>query len=148
MIIVIISAAITYVLLLPNSPSAKSQTPENSQQQASENTPDAAQSKAGIYTDYSDEATLANTNDVTLLFFHAPWCTQCRAIEKSIETDGVPDGVAVFKVDYDSHQQLRQKYGVTLQTTFVKIDKNGTKIKSYVAYEEPNFSSVKRELLP
>lgn len=100
----------------------------------------------GEYRNYSEEAVLATTG-TKLLFFHAPWCPQCRSIETSIEQDGLPEGVTVFKVDYDSNQDLRQKYGVTIQTTFVLVDDSGNKIDSYVAYQEPTFASVERELL-
>jgi thiol-disulfide isomerase/thioredoxin len=100
-----------------------------------------------VYADYSQDAT-TKTDTTKLLFFHASWCPQCRSIEQSIKKDGLPSGVTVFKVDYDTNQELRQKYGVTIQTTFVKIDSNGNKLAAYVAYEEPTFSSVQRELLP
>lgn len=100
----------------------------------------------GEYREYSEEAVLT-TSGTKLLFFHAPWCPQCRSVEASIERDGLPENVTVFKVDYDSNQELRQRYGVTIQTTFVKVDDLGNKIDSYVAYQEPNFSSVERELL-
>jgi hypothetical protein len=32
--------------------------------------------------------------------------------------------VTVLKIDYDSNTQLKQKYGVTYQHTFVQIDNN------------------------
>lgn len=96
----------------------------------------------GTYLDYSDEV-LAQTSGNRVLFFHAPWCPQCRSIESGIKQDGVPDGWTVIKVDYDSNQDLRKKYGVSLQTTFVKIDESDTKVgENYVAYEQPTFSTV------
>lgn len=101
----------------------------------------------GVYEQY-DEAKLAATNGDILLFFHASWCPQCRAIEKSIYDDGLPNGVTVYKVDYDTNQVLRQRYGVTLQTTFVKVDASGNKLASFVAYSEPTFSAVRQNLLP
>jgi thiol-disulfide isomerase/thioredoxin len=101
----------------------------------------------GEYSDYAAEK-VGTANGTVLLFFHASWCPQCREIEASIERDGLPNNVTVLKVDYDSNQILRQRYGVTLQTTFVKVDASGSKIASYVAYEEPRFSAVARELLP
>jgi thiol-disulfide isomerase/thioredoxin len=101
----------------------------------------------GKYADYSAEAVLAAKGD-KVLFFYAPWCPQCRALEKSIMSQTLPDNLTIFKVDYDSNQALRAKYGVTLQTTLVKIDDNGNKLKSYVAYDEPTFEAVKRELFP
>ena len=101
---------------------------------------------AGVYTDYSS-AKVASAKGTKLLFFHAPWCNQCRKIEADINSNGIPNDVTVLKVDYDSNQELRQKYGVTLQTTFVKINDDGSLNKKFVAYNEPNFDSVKRNLL-
>ena len=101
---------------------------------------------AGRYVDYSAEA-VAATPGTKILFFHAPWCPQCRSLEESIKTTVLPDNVTIFKVDYDLNQALRQQYGVTLQTTFVKVNDEGEKTDSYVAYDEPVFASVERELL-
>ena len=96
---------------------------------------------AGVYVDYSDTA-VANASGTRLLFFHAPWCPQCRAIESDILSAGVPDDVTIIKVDYDSHQDLRQQYGVTLQTTFVEVDAAGNSVQTFVAYENPTLQAV------
>ncbi|MGB4762401.1 MAG: thioredoxin family protein [Candidatus Saccharimonas sp.] len=101
----------------------------------------------GSYVPY-DEAKLAVTEGDILLFFHASWCPQCRAIEKSIYNEGIPNNVTIYKIDYDTNQALRQRYGVTLQTTFVKVDAKGNKLASFVAYSEPSFSAVRQRLLP
>ncbi len=95
----------------------------------------------GIYDEYSTENVARAEGDV-YLFFHAPWCPQCRAIESDIKEQGVPDDITILKVDYDSNQSLRQKYGVTIQTTFVKVTKDGDFVAKYVAYNEPTFDSV------
>ena len=105
-----------------------------------------ASSKEGQYVDYSPEL-VASTSGDKLLFFHAPWCSQCVALEGDIEASGIPDGVTIFKVDYDSNQDLRQRYGVTIQTTMVKVDGNGDKLDSYIAYEEPTLDNVSAALL-
>ena len=39
---------------------------------------------------------------------------------------------AVYKVDYDTALDLRQRYGVTTQHTFVVIDGNGEKIDAII----------------
>ncbi len=101
----------------------------------------------GRYSEYVDEHSI-ETSGTKLLFFHAPWCPQCRALDESIRTTSIPDNVVIIKVDYDSHQALRQKYGVTIQTTVVKINDSGDKIQSYVAYDQPTFSAVQKALLP
>lgn len=100
----------------------------------------------GQYVDYR-EGIIAETPGPKLLFFHADWCRQCRQIEESIKAQGAPKGVSIIKVDYENSDELRAKYKITLQTTFVKIDDQGNEIKKYVAYDEPTINSVRRELL-
>lgn len=95
---------------------------------------------AGVYVDYSEEA-LATADGTRVLFFHAPWCPQCRALEEDILSADLPDGVTILKVDYDSHQALRQQYGVTLQTTLVALDEDGEASATFVAYDDPTLSS-------
>ncbi len=144
-IILLLAGALSYTLLRPvNETQVTQESDSSSETPAAETT--AKNNEPGSYVEYSADAILT-TPGTKLLFFHAPWCPQCREMEESINTGSIPSGVTVFKVDYDSNQALRQKYGVTLQTTFVKIDDQGNKVASYVAYEEPQFSSVERELL-
>lgn len=100
----------------------------------------------GTYKDYS-QADVNETKGTKLIFFHAPWCPQCRELDESIRTSDIPDNTTIFKVDYDTNQDLRKKYGVTIQTTIVKIDDNGDKISSYVAYQSPTFANVRDALL-
>lgn len=100
----------------------KTQTPAGSDAK-----PGKGNAVTGRYVDYSAERIAANGYDRTLLFFHAPWCPECRAYEQAIESGTVPEGVQILKVDYDSNTELRKQYGVTIQTTFVRIDENGNK---------------------
>lgn len=101
----------------------------------------------GKYIEYTEDS-FTSARGTRLLFFHAPWCPQCRALDESIKGSDLPDDVVIFKVDYDSNQALRAKYGVTLQTTVIKTDGKGDKAGGYVAYDEPTFQSVKQALLP
>lgn len=100
----------------------------------------------GSYQDYSEQA-LNSSSTTNLLFFHAPWCPQCRSLEKSIQESELPDGVTIFKVDYDSNQELRKKYGVTIQTTVVKLNNQRELDKKYTPYDNPSWDNVERELL-
>ncbi len=102
---------------------------------------------AGSYVEYSDTAIADAAGTTAILFFHAPWCPQCRAVEADIMAAGVPEGVTIIKVDYDSRQDLRQQYGVTLQTTFVRVDASGGLVESFVAYDTPTLGSVIDALL-
>ncbi|MEV8273092.1 thioredoxin family protein [Microbacterium sp. NPDC077184] len=96
---------------------------------------------AGAYVDYTDGAIEATPGDKAL-FFHASWCPQCRALDEDLRASGAPDGLTVFKVDYDSRTDLRQKYGVTLQTTIVFVDDAGEPISSTVLYDDPSVASL------
>jgi thiol-disulfide isomerase/thioredoxin len=134
--VLIVGGVGIYALTRPETASTSAQSDPQRPPASSIDTPG-----AGSYVDYSDTA-IASAEGTTLLFFHAPWCPQCRSIESDIIAEGVPAGVTVIKVDYDSHQDLRQKYEVTLQTTFVEVDSNGDLVQSYVAYEDPRFQAV------
>ncbi len=88
---------------------------------------------AGTYESYSAEKLAkADAGDV-VLFFHAPWCPSCTAIDKAINgsLSSIPKGLAILKVDYDTNTDLRKKYGVTSQHTFVQVDSKGTLITKW-----------------
>lgn len=76
----------------------------------------------GRYADYVDGNTMEYAYKKTILFFHASWCGDCQAFDKILREGPIPAGVQILKVDYDSRQDLRQKYGVTKQSTFVELD--------------------------
>lgn len=64
-------------------------------------------------------------------FFHASWCPTCRATEKAIDEDGIPAGLTVVKVDFDSETDLRKTYGITQQHTFVQVDEDGDELAKW-----------------
>lgn len=130
-------------------PATTSQTSTQQQSASSSPAPETSNSGAltqGQYIEYSD-TNLATTQGTKILFFHAPWCPQCRQLEEDILSSGLPQGVTVLKVDYDSNQALRKKYGVTIQTTLVKVDDQGNLVKKYVAYDSPTVTSLEENLL-
>jgi thiol-disulfide isomerase/thioredoxin len=132
--VLIIASVAGYALTRPQtsastgSPSTPNSSESNSSGSGSSGTADSSR-----YVDYSPSA-IADASGTRLLFFHATWCPSCRQIESEIIEQGVPEGVTIIKVDYDSNQDLRQKYGVTVQTTFVSVDASGEEIASFVPY--------------
>lgn len=100
----------------------------------------------GSYQIYSDTAYASAKDSRRILFFHAPWCPQCRQLDKEITANKLPDGIAILKVDYDTSSTLRAKYGVTLQTTFIEVDADGNKVKGVVAYNEPTYANLTKQL--
>ncbi len=93
----------------------------------------AVKTSAGEFIDWADydadPAAYADTRVV--LEFHADWCPDCRATEESLNTVGVPAGLTVVKVDFDNSDELREKYGVTVQHTFVYVDADGNELKKW-----------------
>lgn len=145
-LLIVIIAAIAYVLLRPKAPETSQQQPTPQVTEPANQTPQPTQqpqtaATPGKYIDYSAEA-VANATGRKLLFFHAPWCPQCRVLDADIKSHTIPDNTTIFKVDYDSNQQLRQKYGVTIQTTVVEIDQQGNLVKKFVAYDKPELAAV------
>lgn len=100
------------------------------------------------YADY-DEATFQKTEGVRVLFFHAPWCFQCRELDAGLKQNlaDIPANVSVFKVDFDSNQALRQKYGVTFRTAFIKVDQDDKVLQNFIAYEEPTYANIRKNVL-
>jgi thiol-disulfide isomerase/thioredoxin len=96
-----------------------------------------AMSKHGSYVtlaDYNnDSSKYADSKKV--YFFHASWCPTCQSIDKEINADmsKIPAGVTVIKTDFDTSTELRQKYGVTTQYTFVQVDADGNETAQWSA---------------
>ena len=60
----------------------------------------------------------------TVLFFKAGWCPTCGIAQKDLDQNlsDLPSNVTIVTVDYDTYTDLKTKYGVTYQHTFVQID--------------------------
>lgn len=84
--------------------------------------------KSGSYKDYSPATVEAEqkAGNKVVLFFHAKWCPDCKAADAAFQNnpENIPAGVTVLKTDYDSNNDLKTKYAVTYQHTFVQIDDN------------------------
>jgi thiol-disulfide isomerase/thioredoxin len=88
---------------------------------------------AGAYVDLAtyraDPAAYEGSRVV--LFFHADWCPSCRATDAALVEDGVPEGLTVVQVDFDTETELRQEHGVVQQHTFVHVDADGTALATW-----------------
>ena len=90
--------------------------------------------KAGSYEAYSvDKVMLASSTHDVVLFFRASWCPTCIAVDKDIKANlgKIPSSLAILDVNYDNSSDLKKKYGVTYQHTFVQVDKDGNMIKKW-----------------
>jgi thioredoxin 1 len=86
----------------------------------------------GNYTAYNSGLLASADKSPTVIFFHASWCPTCKAAEADINKnlDALKaSGVQILKTDYDTSTELKKQYGVTSQSTFVKVDSKGAQIK-------------------
>lgn len=98
------------------------------------------------YVQYSENS-IAEAEGEVVLFFHASWCPQCVQLETDLKQSGVPEGYTFIEVDFDNSLELRQRYGVTVQTTLVLIDENEEEVSRHVPYEEPSVEALMRDFL-
>ena len=86
----------------------------------------------GSYMDYSKKAFGASSDCKRVLFFHANWCPACKKSNEIISESKLPEGVVVFKVDYDNSSKLKKMYGITHQNTFVQVDSKGHELTKWM----------------
>ncbi len=88
--------------------------------------------KHGLYVDYTPLllAQQQQAGNKVVLYFTASWCPFCKAANKAFleKIDQIPENVSILKVDYDQEVELKQKYSVTYQHTFVQVDAQGNEV--------------------
>lgn len=87
----------------------------------------------GSYQIYEPSKLALANNGQVVLFFNAKWCPDCQTANKNFQKEQIPDGLTILSVDYDKYTDLKKKYGVTYQHTFVQVDANGNQIKKWPA---------------
>ena len=85
--------------------------------------------QGGVYANYEGDIPVEGD---TVLFFHADRCPTCNQAEKNFEQTGIPAGVTILKVNYDTENDLKEKYGILTQTSYVYVAPNGDLIKRRV----------------
>lgn len=85
------------------------------------------------YTEYSEEKLNDLYGQKTIVNFRADWCPTCAKLEDKLEDPKNAEmlsGVNMLLADYDQETALKQKYGVTAQTTLVFLDEQHNVVKS------------------
>lgn len=86
--------------------------------------------KKASYAAYSPDVLM--NGETKVLFFHAAWCPSCKKADASLNAWYAANAYArsTYKVDYDTSADLKTKYGVTYQHTFVLVDGQGNALKT------------------
>lgn len=85
---------------------------------------------ATVYTAY--ESGVIGNGETSVLFFKASWCPKCTAHDRLLKQWYADQEfpVSVYAVDFDNSLDLRSRYGVVQQHTFVMIDGEGNAVKT------------------
>ena len=78
-----------------------------------------------------DWGSLSSITGNIVLFFHATWCPSCNSADKNLKSSTIPDWLTILKVDYDSSTELKEKYWVVSQHTFVQVDSSWKSIEKW-----------------
>ena len=87
----------------------------------------------GSYIDYSQQNFENNKDKKRILFFYAAWCPTCRPADANFKAnlDELPSDTVLFRVNYDTEKDLKQKYNITYQHTYVQVDENGNEVAKW-----------------
>jgi len=108
----------------------------------------AAMKSNGEYIDHTASnlpVSVLTDGQTKVLYFFASWCPTCKKANQTL-TSWYADGkgmLTVYKINYDEEKTLEQKYGVTYQHTFVKVDGQGNMIEKI---QGPSDEELKRLL--
>jgi hypothetical protein len=102
-------------------------------------------SEESRYVVYDEEAFNAAADQTRVHFFHAAWCPTCRTLDREINANlnRIPEGVVLFKTDYDASGELKRRYGVTYQHTLAVVDAEGELVHKWTG---GNFDRLLEEL--
>lgn len=93
-------------------------------------------SPQGSYKAFSASAvqTALSKGNKVVLFFSASWCPLCRATNDNLKgsAKNIPESVSIFTVDFDTASELKQKYDVRSEHTFVQLAQDGTVVTKWV----------------
>lgn len=89
----------------------------------------------GSYITYEvfDAEKASYADSKVVLFFNASWCSTCKKARDNFESSlsEIPEDVTIVVVDFDDSTELKQKYGVTLQHTFIQVDSAGEQLAKW-----------------
>lgn len=83
----------------------------------------------------TDLAAIAAKEEKTVIFFFASWCPNCilTLSELSEKWSDIEPDITLIIADYDTEAELKAKYGVTYQDTFVLLDSKANSAKLWNA---------------
>lgn len=68
-----------------------------------------------------------------LYFFAATWCPSCQSTYRDLKANHarIPSDMVILVVNYDKYPDLKTKYGIVQQHSWVQLDSMGGKAKTW-----------------
>lgn len=138
--------SVTYLLIAGQNNDSETDSPTNTEDLRGDETADDNQEESdetvetvdepgsGIYTAY-DSSLLSNANDGdVVLFFKANWCPTCNALDANLQAnlDEIPSDLSILTLNYDTENELKDKYNIRTQHTLVQVDATGNELNQWV----------------
>ena len=133
----VIGIGLAALLFTGCSPVDTSATGTESSPQSAEPSASANQvfaSTAGYITYETYLAAPANYAETeVVLFFNAYWCSTCKVARDNFEASiqDIPKNVTIVLANFDEDTELRKKYGVIVQHTFIHVDSEGNDLQRW-----------------
>lgn len=109
---------------------ANQEQAHDEQQEATGSSETGTMKGKGVYANFSKN--IIGNGKMSVLFFHATWCGECQRDDKALRqwqaSGGLP--IDVYEIDYDTSAELKNRYGVVQQNTYVVIDGEGKALSS------------------
>ena len=85
---------------------------------------------SGTFTEYDAAKVAASEAEHVVLFFRAPWCPSCRALERDIQANAtnIPAGVEIYRVDFDTEIALKRELGIVRQHSVIEVTPEGSPV--------------------
>lgn len=89
--------------------------------------------KGGTYEAYSPGAIGYAALGEVVLFFYTASCPACVHLDKDIVTNAarIPKDVKILKVNYDTEEALKQKYGLSSPHILIQVSSEGNRITQW-----------------
>lgn len=68
-----------------------------------------------------------------VLFFNAYWCSTCKVARDNFEASiqDIPKNLTIVLANFDEDTDLRKKYDVIVQHTFIHVDREGNDLQRW-----------------
>lgn len=129
------SGVLVWKLKGKKQPVAQAHVEKAEEQKNKENNP--TTKRAGIYETYDVKKLNLAADGKVVLFFNATWSKTSKELDKELKNSvsKMPSNFTILTVDYNKSADLKKKYEVPFENTFVQVDANGVMVNRWSGSE-------------